>query len=256
MHASAKPRPPDVQGPPWRGSFHLVGKKDEKPQRALVIAAHPDDPEYGCAGTVARWAREGVEVTYLLLTSGDKGSKDPKIRPGRLATLREKEQTAAATRLGVGELIFLGHPDGTLEPTMEMRREIAGVIRRVRPHRVLAIDPWKHYQTHPDHRAAGFAALDAVYAAKEVNLFAEQLRDGVDPWRVKEVYLFWTDLPDHWEDVTTTLGLRVSALLRHASQTSRDRKGYTLSLRKAAAETAKKAGVSFQYAEAFKLLKI
>jgi len=233
-----------------------VAKKANETQRVLVIAAHPDDPEYGCAGTVARWTREGVAVTYLLLTSGDKGSKDPNVRPGHLATLREKEQTTAAARLGVRELIFLGYPDGTLEPTMELRREIAGAIRRLRPHRVLAIDPWKHYQTHPDHRAAGFAALDAVYAAKEVNLFAEQLRDGVDPWRVKEVYLFWTDSPDHYEDVTATLGLRVSALLRHASQTSRDRKGHTSSLRKAAAETAKKGGVPFQYAEGFKLLKI
>jgi LmbE family N-acetylglucosaminyl deacetylase len=234
----------------------LVRKSVNEALRILVIAAHPDDPEYGCAGTVARWAREGAEVTYLLLTSGDKGSKDPKVRPGRLATVREKEQTAAAARLGVQDLIFLGHPDGTLEPTMELRREIVGVIRRVRPHRVLAIDPWKHYQTHPDHRAAGFAALDAIYAAKQVNLFAEQLRAGVDPWRAKDVYLFWTDSPDHWEDVTTTLGLRVSALLRHASQTSRDRKGYTLSMRKAAAETAKKAGVDYRYAEAFKLLKM
>jgi LmbE family N-acetylglucosaminyl deacetylase len=233
-----------------------VKKNIDETLRVLVIAAHPDDPEYGCAGTVGRWAREGAEVTYLLLTSGDKGSKDPRVRPGRLATLREKEQSAAAARLGVRDLIFLGHPDGTLEPTMELRREIAGVIRRVRPHRVLAIDPWKHYQTHPDHRAAGLAALDAVYAAKQVNLFAEQLRDGVDPWRVKEVYLFWTENPDHWEDVTTTLGLRVSALLRHESQTSRDHKGYTISIRKAAAETAQKAGVDYQFAEAFKRLKI
>jgi len=233
-----------------------VKKTAKESQRVLVIAAHPDDPEYGCAGTVARWAREGAEVTYLLLTSGDKGSKDPAVRPGRLATLREKEQTAAAARLGVRDLLFLGHPDGALEPTMELRREIAGVIRRARPQRVLAIDPWRHYQTHPDHRAAGFAALDAVYAAKQVNLYAEQLRAGVDPWRVKEVYLFWTDAPDHWEDVSATLGLRVSALLLHGSQTSRDRKGYTLSLRKAAGETAKKAGVGYRYAEGFKLLKI
>jgi LmbE family N-acetylglucosaminyl deacetylase len=232
-----------------------MAKKTTPPLRALVIAAHPDDPEYGCAGTVARWAAEGREVTYLLLTSGDKGSKNPTIRPGALASLREKEQRAAARRLGVREVIFLRHPDGMLENTMEIRRELAGVIRAVRPHAVLTIDPWRRYQTHPDHRAAGIAALDAVYAAKEVNLFAEQLVDGVDPWRVKDVYLFWTDAADHWEDISTTVGHRVSALLRHASQTGTDRKGHNSSIRKSARETAAKAGQTFTYAEAFKHLR-
>ncbi|MGA2976961.1 MAG: PIG-L deacetylase family protein [Spirochaetia bacterium] len=231
-------------------------KIKEAPMRALVIAAHPDDPEYGCAGTVARWAAEGREITYLLLTSGDKGSKNPSIRPGKLATLREKEQREAAKKLGVNELVFLRHPDGMLENTMQLRRELAGAIRRVRPHVVLTIDPWRHYQTHPDHRAAGLAALDAVYAAKEVNLFAEQLVDGIDPWRVKEVLLFWTDAPDHWEDISATITRRISALLLHASQTGKDRAGYDSSIRKSAHETASKAGLSYEYAEAFKRLKI
>jgi LmbE family N-acetylglucosaminyl deacetylase len=155
--------------------------KKNEPLRVLVIAAHPDDPEYGCAGTVARWAQEGREITYLLLTSGDKGSKDPAVRPGRLASLREKEQREAGAKLGVKELIFLRHPDGMLDNSMEMRREIAGIIRWKRPNAVLTIDPWRHYQTHPDHRAAGQAALDAAYAAKEVNLFPEQLIDGIEP---------------------------------------------------------------------------
>ena len=220
-----------------------------------MIAAHPDDAEYGCAGTVARWAGEGREITYLLITSGDKGSKDPGIRPGRLASMREKEQTEAARKLGVKDLMFLRHPDGMLENTMAMRRELAGAIRTVRPHVVITIDPWRHYQTHPDHRAAGSAVLDAVYAAKEVNLFAEQLVDGVEPWRVKDVYLFWTDSPDHYEDITRSIARRISALLLHSSQTGKDRKGYDASIRKGAHETAQKAGLSFEYAEAFKHLK-
>jgi LmbE family N-acetylglucosaminyl deacetylase len=225
-------------------------------RRMLVIAAHPDDPEYGCAGTVAAWAAEGAEVTYLLLTSGDKGSKDPSIRPGALATRREKEQRLAADELGVGDLMFLRHPDGMLENSMALRREIAGVIRERRPTAVFTIDPWRHYQTHPDHRAAGMAALDAVYAAKEVNLFPEQLVHGTEPWRVKEVYLFWSDAPDHWVDVSGTIGRRVAALLRHASQVGKDRKGHGAWIRKSAREAASKAGLACEYAEAFKLLKI
>jgi LmbE family N-acetylglucosaminyl deacetylase len=231
-------------------------KGKREPLRVLVTAAHPDDPEYGCAGTVARWAQEGMEITYLLLTSGDKGSKDPGMRPGRLATLREKEQREAAQTLGVRELIFLRHPDGMLENTMALRREIAGVIRRVRPNAMLTIDPWRHYQTHPDHRAAGQAALDAAYASKEVNLFPEQLVDGVEPWRVKEVYLFWTDFPDCWVDVTETIARRVSALQSHASQLSGTKASYDESIRKSAREAALKAGLAYEYAEAFKLLKM
>lgn len=225
-------------------------------KRVLMIAAHPDDPEYGCAGTIARWASEGSVITYLLLTSGDKGSKDPTVRPGALVTLREREQAAAARKLGVKDLVFLRRPDGMLENTMDLRRDIVAVIRRIRPWRVLTIDPWRHYQTHPDHRAAGGAALDAVYAAKEVNLFAEQLAEGVEPWRVKEIYLFWTDAADHWEDITSVMGRRVSSLLAHKSQVRGDRKGHDTSIRKGAHEVAQKAGLPFRYAEGFKLLKL
>jgi len=238
----------------------MKGKKKDQPgprggYRALVIAAHPDDPEFGCAGTVARWAAQGKHVTYLLLTSGDKGSKDPSRRPGDLAALREREQTAAAARLGVTDVIFLRHPDGLVENTMAMRREVVGVIRRIRPHAVLAIDPWRHYQTHPDHRAAGEAALDAVYAAKEVNLFPEQLVGDIQPWRVKEVYLFWTDSPDYWEDITTSIPQRIAALQSHTSQVGRKRSGIEKNIRTSAHETARKANLSFEYAEAFKLLR-
>jgi LmbE family N-acetylglucosaminyl deacetylase len=120
---------------------------------------------------------------------------------------------------------------------------------------VFAIDPWRHYQTHPDHRAAGLAALDAVYAAKEVNLFAEQLVHGVDSWRVKEVYLFWTDSPDYWVDISGSINRRIAALLRHSSQVGRDSKGHDTWTRNLSRETARKAGLEYEYAEAFKLLK-
>jgi LmbE family N-acetylglucosaminyl deacetylase len=223
-------------------------------QRVLVVAAHPDDPEYGCAATVAKWAAEGREVTYLLLTSGDKGSKDPRVRPGELATLREREQRSAAAHLGVQQVIFQGHPDGMLENTMALRREIAGLIRHCRPHLLLTIDPWRPYQTHPDHRAAGQAALDAAYAAKEINLFPEQLVEGIEPWRIGEAWLFWSENPDRWEDVGGCIGRRIAALRRHASQVG-DPKRLARNIRERAREAAKKGQQPFEYAEAFKVLR-
>ena len=131
--------------------------------RVMVIAAHPDDPEFGCAGTIVKWSQAGKQITYVLLTSGDKGSHDPDLRPGRLAARRESEQRAAAAELGVEHVIFLRHPDGILENTLELRRELsrssyASTVRTS----CVTIDPWRHYQLHPDHRAAGQAALDAV----------------------------------------------------------------------------------------------
>ena len=224
-------------------------------QRVLVVAAHPDDAEYGCAAAVARWASEGRTVTYLLLTSGDKGSRDARVRPGQLATLREREQRSAAARLGVKQVIFLGHPDGMLENTMALRREIAGVIRRCRPHLLLTIDPWRIYQTHPDHRAAGQAALDAAYAAKEINLFPEQLLEGIGPWRIREAWLFWSGNPDRWEDVGGFIGRRVAALRRHASQVGGEAKRLASAVRARAREAAKNGHQAFEYAEAFKVLR-
>jgi LmbE family N-acetylglucosaminyl deacetylase len=222
----------------------------------MVIAAHPDDPEYGCAATAAKWAAEGREVVFCILTSGDKGSKDPSVRPGELAGIREREQRAAAESLGVREVIFLRHPDGMLENTMALRRELAGVIRGKRPDVVFAIDPWKRYQTHPDHRAAGQAALDAVYAAKEVYLFPEQLVGDAAPWRVSEVLLFWTDCPDHWEDVSDWIQKRIEALSRHESQVDESPDELDRSVREEAAKTADESGLGYRYAEAFKRLYI
>jgi len=238
------------------GTVSAVKAVDEPSTRVLVIAAHPDDPEYGCAATMTRWAAEGREITYLLLTSGDKGSKDPAMRPGEMATLREREQVEAGKELGLREVIFQRPPDGLLENTMALRREITGIIRRLRPHTVVTIDPWRHYQTHPDHRAAGEAALDAVYSAKQHNLFPEQLVAGIEPWRVKEVYLFWTENADTWEDVTSSLERRIAALARHTSQVGEDTTSLAERIRKGARETAAKSRKGYHFAEAFKLLKM
>jgi len=222
--------------------------------RVMVIAAHPDDPEFGCGGTVAKWAAEGKQITYVLFTSGDKGSHDPAIRPGQLAALREKEQRKAAEVLGVENVVFLRYADGVLENTLALRGQLAGIIRHHKPHIVLAIDPWKAYQLHPDHRAAGYAALDAIWAAREWNLFAEQLVGDEDPWRVREVYLFWTDYADHWEDITSTIGARIQALSCHVSQVGTDLEKLDERIRERARAAGKEQG--FDYAEAFKRIKL
>jgi LmbE family N-acetylglucosaminyl deacetylase len=231
-----------------------MAEQAETFDRVMVIAAHPDDPEFGCGGTIAKWAESGKEISYVLLTSGDKGSRDPTIRPGKLATLREKEQRVAAKELGVKEVVFLRYPDGIVENTLALRAQLAGILRKFKPHIVCAIDPWKTYQLHPDHRAAGYAALDAIYAAREWNIFAEQLVGDEDPWRVRQIYLFWTDNPDHWEDVSETIHKRVSALAHHASQVGSDREKLDKRIR----ERAKKAGElsGYAYAEGFKLIKL
>ena len=132
--------------------------------KVMVIAAHPDDPEFGCAGTIAKWASEGKEIVYCLVTSGDVGTRDLLITPGQLASLREKEQRAAAQELGVKEVYFLHHHDGMVVNDMHLRRQLALELRRIQPEVVVTIDPWRHYQMHPDHRAAGQGALDAIYA--------------------------------------------------------------------------------------------
>lgn len=228
-------------------------EEEKSLDRVLVIAAHPDDPEFGCGGTIAKWAAAGKEVRYLLLTSGDKGSKDRALRPEQLAAKREAEQRAAAAALGVKEVIFLRHPDGLLENSLGLRRELAGFIRKLKPHIVAAIDPWRHYQLHPDHRAAGMASLDALWSAREWNIFPEQLHGDEEPWRVSEVYLFWTDHPDHYEDVSDFVDARVASLACHVSQVGEDRERLDKRIRERTAKTGEEAGMA--HAESFKLIK-
>ena len=230
-----------------------MSESSESLDRVLVIAAHPDDPEFGAGGTLAKWALAGKEIRYVLLTSGDKGSKDPLIRPGQLATQREAEQRAAAEAIGVKEVIFLRHADGVLEYNLELRRQLTHIIRKQKPHIVVAIDPWRHYQLHPDHRAAGYAALDAVWSAREWHIFGEQLVGNEEPWRVKEIYLFWTDHADYFEDVTATVDRRIEALTHHVSQVGADRQKLDERMRERMKTVGEKHGV--EYAEEFKRIQ-
>jgi LmbE family N-acetylglucosaminyl deacetylase len=194
---------------------------DEMPRSVMIIAAHPDDPEFGCGGTVAKWVAEGREVLYVLCTSGDKASRDPNLGPGEMATIREREQIEAAKALGVRECIFLRHVDGELEPTLAFRKEIALLLRQFKPHTVVTHDPWLHYQIHPDHRAVGTAVLDAIAAARDIWYFPEQLSNGLGAHRVKELYLFRAQEPNHWIDVGETIEMKLVALAQHASQVER-----------------------------------
>ena len=214
----------------------------------MVFAAHPDDPEFGAGGTIARWVAEGSEVRYVLCTSGDKGSWDPNLMPGQMVTVREGEQRAAAAELGVAECIFLHHVDGELEPSLAFRRELAHLLRQYRPLRVVTHDPWLHYQIHPDHRAVGTAVMDAVAGARDIWYFPEQLAHGVTPQRVKELYFFRAQDPNYWVDISETFERKLAALRCHASQVNRI-PDLQARMRRVAAEAGQAKGLAL--AEAF-----
>jgi LmbE family N-acetylglucosaminyl deacetylase len=190
----------------------------ELPRRAMAIFAHPDDVDFGCSGTIALWTAQGVHVTYCLLTSGNKGTHDPKMTPERIAGIREKEQAEAGRRAGASEFVFLRHDVGELEVGMDLRGEVCRQIRTHKPDLVFCQDPWRQYQMHPDHRVAGWSALDGVIAARDHLFFPEQLKDGLTHHRVSRVLLFGTADPNMWFDISTTMKTKLHALQAHDSQ--------------------------------------
>lgn len=186
------------------------------PASALAIGAHPDDVEFGAGATLAKWAAGGCVVSHLICTDGSKGSWDPTEDVAELVATRQVEQRAAARALGgTGEVVFLGEVDGELAPGLPQREQVARVIREVRPEVLLAHDPWKRWRLHPDHRAAGFLALDALVAARDPHFYPEQ---GLAPHRPTAVLLWEADEVDHVEDVTGWAERKVAALLEHRSQ--------------------------------------
>jgi LmbE family N-acetylglucosaminyl deacetylase len=193
-------------------------------ERILVINAHPDDVDFGSAGTVAIWTDAGIEVTYCVVTDGDAGGYDESVPRSEIAPLRRAEQTAAAKCVGVSDLRFLGYPDGRVEATLGLRKDLARVIRQVRPDRVLCPTPERNYvrmpPSHPDHRAVGSAALDAVYPdARNPFAFPDLLADeGLEAWTVREVWMT-SFAANHYMDVTDTFGRKLAALRAHESQT-------------------------------------
>jgi len=192
--------------------------------RILSITAHPDDVDFGTAGTIARWTDAGIEVIYCVVTDGDAGEVDEGVPRAEVHALRRAEQVAAAKCVGVHDVRFLGYPDGRVEATLDLRRDLARVIRQVRPDRVVCPSPERNYArmgaSHPDHRAVGSAALDAVYPdARNPFAFPElSEREGLAPWKVREVLIAGSPSPTHFVDVTATFGRKIAALRAHESQ--------------------------------------
>jgi LmbE family N-acetylglucosaminyl deacetylase len=234
---------------------------DAEIRRILVITAHPDDVDFGAAGTVARWTEAGIEVIYCVVTDGDAGGSDPSVSRSDMATLRRAEQTAAAKQVGVHDVRFLGYPDGQVEATLGLRKDLARVIRQVRPDRVVCPSPERNYArigtSHPDHRAVGSAALDAVYPdARNPFAFPGLLADEeLGPWTAREVWIAGGPTPDHYVDVTDTFSRKVAALRAHESQLS-DPDGIEARLRGWLAGAATAAGLpDGRLAEAFQVLQ-
>ncbi len=188
----------------------------DTPDRALAVGAHPDDVEFGCGATLAKWAAAGCQVHHLVCTDGAKGSWDPDEDVARLVATRQEEQRAAARALGAtGQVVFLGWPDGELEAGLRQRWQVAYWIRRLEPDVVLGHDPWKRYRLHPDHRNAGFLLTDAVVAARDPHFFPEQ---AVRHHRPTAMLLWEADEPDHVEDASGFADVKLSAILAHRSQ--------------------------------------
>lgn len=185
------------------------------PARVLAVGAHPDDVEFGCGGTLAKWSAAGAEVHLLVLTDGAKGTWDPTADLATLVAVRVAEQADAAARLGVAAVHHTGYVDGELVNGPAERDAVAAVIRRTRPEVLVTHDPWRRYRLHPDHRNAGFLVLDAVVAARDPHFFPEQ---GLDPHRPRAVLLFEAEDVDHYERVDGTVADKVAALLAHRSQ--------------------------------------
>ena len=186
------------------------------PARALAIGAHPDDVEFGCGATLAKWAAAGCEVHHLVCTDGSKGSWDPSEDVAALVALRQEEQRAASRALGgEGRVVFLGRTDGELESGLGQRSEVAAWIRRIRPDVVLGHDPWRRYRLHPDHRNAGFLATDGIVAARDPHFFPEH---GIEPHRPSALLLWEADEVDHVEDASGSFDAKLAALLEHRSQ--------------------------------------
>ncbi len=223
------------------------------PPRVLAIMAHPDDAEFTCGGTFAKWIRGGKEMHYIVCTSGDKGTKDPDISPHRLAEIREEEQRDAAQVLGVKEVTFLRHSDGELEVNMAFRTEIAMLIRRYQPETIFTHDAWRPYQLHPDHRAVGITVTDAIVAARD-HLYRPTLEFlGLEAYAPREIYLWGSAEPDYYEDITETIEVKLKALGLHRSQLSGFPQ-WRKRIRDWAEATGKEKGLA--YAEAFKRLTL
>jgi LmbE family N-acetylglucosaminyl deacetylase len=228
------------------------------PSAAMVVVAHPDDAEFMCAGTIAKWAKAGCDVTYVVVTKGDKGSEDPEMTPSRLTAIREAEQRAAGAILGVRNFEFMGYEDGYLQHTLQLRRDITRLIRRYRPEVVITFDPSTrffndNYPNHPDHRTTGDATIDAVFpSARDRLTFPELLTENLQPHKVAQV---WLASPggevNVAVDIGETLALKQEALLAHPSQLGPDIAEFAVQMGRWGA-----TDMDFEFGEAFRRIII
>jgi LmbE family N-acetylglucosaminyl deacetylase len=225
------------------------------PKRVMAIFAHPDDIEFSCAGTIARWVKAGAEACYVLCTSGDVGIAEPGMTRERATEIREAEQREAAAAVGVHDVVYLREPDGLLEATIALRKRIVREIRRFKPDVVICGDPqelWvsNGYINHPDHRAAGLAAVDAIFpAAGQPNLFQELEDEGLAAHKVYKVYVSTWEKEDTWINISEVIDLKIAALRAHKSQIKEDPTEW---VKKWAAEAGQ--GREMEYAEAYRVI--
>ena len=190
-----------------------------KQAQVMVVTPHPDDAEYGVAGTVARWVSNGKDVIYVVCTNGDKGTNDADMKPEVLVRIREQEQLAAAKLLGVREVIFLRYPDQTLEDTPEFRKKLVRLIRMYKPETVVTADPYRRYIWHRDHRITGQVTLDAIFPyARDSLSYPDLLKQGLHPHKVREILLWGSEEPNYRSNITDTFDIKVAALRCHKSQ--------------------------------------
>ena len=198
---------------------------DEEIKRILVVMAHPDDCDFGAGGTIAQWTAKGIHVSYCIITNGDQGGEESDVLLEEMALVRQREQRDAGLALGVKDIQFLNYRDGSLMPSIELRKEIVREIRRAQPDRMVIQSPERNYErifaSHPDHLAAGETALQAVYPdSRNPYAFTDLKADGFEPWRVKEVWITGSPTPNHFVDFTETFSKKMAALHAHRSQTA------------------------------------
>jgi LmbE family N-acetylglucosaminyl deacetylase len=201
---------------------------DSEIKRVLVVMAHPDDCDFGAGGTIAHWTSHGIEVSYCIITNGDQGGEESGIPVEEMAKVRQQEQRDAGKALGVTEITYLNYRDGWLMPSIELRKEIVKAIRIAKPDRMVVQSPernWERiYSSHPDHLAAGETAIQAVYPdARNPFAFPELKAAGLEPWRVREVWITGSPTPNHYVDITETFAKKMAALHAHVSQTAHNK---------------------------------
>ncbi|MFC1873013.1 PIG-L deacetylase family protein [Chloroflexota bacterium] len=222
----------------------------------LVISPHPDDAEFGVAGTVAKWTAEGKKVVYAVVTDGSKGTSDTKITPAELMAKREQEQLDAAKLLGVSKVEFLRYPDQMLEDTPALRLNIASLIRRYSPNIVVSADPYRKYLWHRDHRITGQVVLDAVFPiARDYHASPELISEGLLPHRVAEVWLWGSEDINYRSDISQTFEKKIAALKCHKSQVE-GLKNSGVENRLQRRHRSMAEGHTFEYAEAFHVVKM